>query len=253
MTAVPSRVKAGTFLQLLRCDRSGLAMLEFALSLPFFLAFGLFTIDLTRLSLAHLKVSQIALNLADNISRMGTTTQVQQLREVDVNDAFEAVRDQGAPIQFTARGRIILSSLENGVDGQRIHWQRCVGMKSGAGYDSGYGNATPYATAGSYSSSVSRASTPKGLSVPTGMGETGARVLAPPSSGVMFVEANYEFRPLFGSMFGWTSFGNSRIHYLASFIVRDNRDFGATAAVGMPLLMNPNPAATRATCDLYTT
>jgi Flp pilus assembly protein TadG len=219
------------------------AMVEFALTLPFFFAFGCMALDLTRYALAHLKVSQIALNLADNISRMGTNTQIQQLRELDINDAFEAVRDQGAGIRFTRQGRLTLSSLENGRDGQRIHWQRCIGQRSGTGWDSSYGTATPFTTAG-----TSTASGNIGVTT-TGMGPTGAVVTAPPGSGVMFVEANYEYIPMFGPMFGWVT-GRSRIHYVASFIVRDNRDYGNTTAA--PILQNSTVSpAPRATCNLY--
>ena len=66
-------------------------------------------------------------------------------------------------------------------------------------------------------------------------------VTAPSGSGVMFVEINYLYQPVVGS---WL-FGTSRIHYIASFIVRDNRDFSQ--------LYNPAPTATRSTCNLYAT
>ncbi len=233
------------FSRRLRHNRSGLAMLEFALIMPFFLGFGFLTLDLTRYALIHMKVSQITLNLADNISRMGTNSQIQQLRELDINDAFEAVRDQGAGIAFTTQGRLTLSSLENGRDGQRIHWQRCVGLKSGTGYDSSYGSATPLTTAG-----TTTAATNIGVTT-TGMGDSGSIVTAPAGSGVMFVEANYEYIPMFGAMFGWVS-PRSKIHYVASFIVRDNRDYGNTTAA--PILQNSTTSpAPRATCNLYTT
>jgi TadE-like protein len=251
-----SVIRLSSLLHRLRKNKSGVAALEFALTLPFFITFGAGAFDLSRYSLAHLKVSQIALNLADNTARMGDSNVagVQELWEYHVNDAFEAVRDQGANIAFTTQGRITLSSLENGVDGQRIHWQRCVGLKSGTGYDSSYGQATPYTTSGSKSTTgVARVSVPKGLSVPSGVGPAGAVILAPANAGVMFVEANYEFRPLFGPVFGvFTS--TNRIHYVASFLVRDNRDYTASATTGMPLLMNGGTSpAPRATCNLYTT
>ncbi len=55
----------------------------------------------------------------------------------------------------------------------------------------------------------------------------------------MFVEINYDYQPIVGQ---WL-FGAARIHYIASFVVRDNRDFVQ--------IYNPSPAATRATCNLY--
>jgi hypothetical protein len=72
------------------------------------------------------------------------------------------------------------------------------------------------------------------------MGPAGSMINAPEGSAVMFVEVNYLHTPYFRWLFN-----QSRIHYVASFIVRDARDLSR--------IYNPNPAATRATCNLYTT
>ena len=71
------------------------------------------------------------------------------------------------------------------------------------------------------------------------MGDAGSQVNAPTNGGVMFVEINYDYKPVVGT---WL-FGAMRIHYIASFIVRDNRDFAQ--------IYNPSPAATKSTCNLY--
>lgn len=221
-------------------DRSGVAMLEFALSLPIVLGLGLYGIETANLALINLKVSQITLALADNASRVGITNSLsqQQLREVDINDALQAARLQGAGINLTTNGRIILSSLENvkqtydSAAVQRIHWQRCIGQKSGAGYDSSYGTTTT--TAGTDNTQAT-----KGTDASTGMGDTGAKVIAPPNSAVMFVEVNYQYKPLVS----YGIFGPARVHYIASFIVRDRRVFTQ--------IFNPDPAATPSTCNLY--
>jgi Flp pilus assembly protein TadG len=222
------------FARLLRADRSGLALLEFALAFPVLLSSGLLAIDVTQLALVHMKVSQVALNLADNMSRMGLNNSLstQQVREIDVNDAFEAVRDQGAQIGLVQNGRVILSSLENATGTQAIHWQRCIGLKSGTNYDSSYG--TTAITDGTTQTGNA------GTAAPSGMGDAGSMVNAPVGSGVMFVEINYLYRPYFP----WLT-NQSRIHYAASFIIRDLRDFRQ--------IYNPNPAATKMTCNLYTT
>lgn len=225
----------------LRRDRSGVAMLEFAFATPLVLGIGCYGIETANLALINLRVSQIALALADNASRVGTysTLSTQQLREVDVNDIFAAARYQGAGINLTTNGRIILSSLENVQQSydtatvQRIHWQRCLGSKSGTGYDSSYGTTTT--TAGTTSASGNA-----GTTAASGMGDTGSMVTAPGGSGVMFVEVNYLTKPLFGN---WLT-SPARIHYIASFIVRDRRDFS--------MIYNPSPTATRMTCNLYT-
>lgn len=148
-------------------------------------------------------------------------------------------RYQGDGIDLTTNGRIILSSLENVQQSydtaavQRIHWQRCLGTKSGTGYDSTYGTTT---TAAGTTATLTNA----GSTATTGMGDTGAKVQAPGDSGVMFVEVNYLTKPLFGT---WLT-SPARIHYVASFIVRDRRDFAQ--------IYNPSPTATRMTCDKYT-
>jgi len=216
-------------------DTSGLAMLEFAFSAPLVLMIGLYGIETANQALVNLKVSQIALNLADNASRVGliNNANIEQLREIDLNDVLEAARNQGSGIGLTANGRITLSSLEKDSDGvQRIHWQRCIGAKSGANYDSSYGTTTPTAGTDTNASNA-------GTLAPDGMGDPGEKVQAPQNGGVMFVEINYDYKPVVGQ---WL-FGPARIHYIASFVVRDDRDFKQ--------IYNPSPAATRATCDTH--
>jgi Flp pilus assembly protein TadG len=235
------RAAVGSLLRALKRDRSGTAMLEFAFAAPLVLGVGCYGLETANLALINLRVSQIALALADNASRVGAFSGLssQQLREVDINDIFAAARYQGKGIDLTGNGRIILSSLEDVQQSydtapvQRIHWQRCLGVKNGTGYDSSYGTTT--ATAG-----TTATLTNAGTAATNGMGETGAQVNAPGGSGVMFVEINYLTKPLFGT---WLT-SPARVHYVASFIVRDRRDFGQ--------LYNPSPAATRMTCDKYT-
>lgn len=216
-------------------DKSGLALLEFAFSMPIVLMIGLYGIETANLALINLKVSQIALNLADNASRVGllNNVNIEQLREVDMNDVLYATRNQGDSIDLTTNGRVIVSSLEKNAAGvQRIHWQRCIGLKNGTGYDSSYGTTTTTAGTDTQTSNA-------GTLAASGMGDAGAEVNAPTSGGVMFVEINYLYQPVVGN---WL-FGSSRIHYIASYVVRDNRDFTQ--------IYNPSPAATRSTCNLY--
>jgi Flp pilus assembly protein TadG len=221
-------------------DRRGLALTEFALTAPIMITVGGYGLELANLSLSNMRVSQIAQNLADHGSRVGLTSSLAttQLRESDINDILIGARIDGAPIDLTTYGRVTLSSLENvqqswdTVAVQRIHWQRCIGLKRGAGFDSTYG--TTNTTAGTQASS-----TYAGTTAASGMGATGAKVSAPNGMGVMFVEINYAYQPLFGSLFVPTQ----TIAYTASFIVRDKRDYSK--------VYNPAPAATLSTCDLY--
>lgn len=224
-------------------DTSGLALLEFALSLPLILGAGMYALEAANLALANLRVNQIALNLADNASRVGLTSSlsVQQIREWDMNDVIQAARVQGAGIKLTTNGRIIISSLENVqqsydlVPVQRIHWQRCVGMMSGTGYDSSYG--TTSTTAGTDATVGNQ-----GTLAPLGIGNPTALVNAPVGAGVMFIELNFKYTPLVTAYF----VGTPRIHYVASFVVRsDKRDYSQ--------IFNPAPTVTPSTCDKYTT
>lgn len=226
-------------------DRSGLALLEFALSLPVVLGLGCYGLEISNLALLNLRISQIALNLADNASRVGTFSSLQtlQLREVDMNDVLQAARYQGSSINLTTNGRIIVSSLENvqqsydSTPTQRIHWQRCIGLKGSIAADAAYNSS--YGT--TLVNDGTDATAPNdGTLAPNGMGDTGSMVTAPAASGVMFVEINYLTKPLFGT---WLS-APARIHYIASYIVRDRRDFSQ--------IFNPSPTATRMTCNLYT-
>ncbi|WP_430634705.1 hypothetical protein [Sphingomonas hankookensis] len=130
-------------------------------------------------------------------------------------------------MQLTTNGRVTISSLEMKDGEQWIHWQRCVGLKRGAGYDSTFGAEGAGGTSG----------TPF-----HGMGE-GMRVKSPANSGVIFVEINYDYIPLISNYF----VGTRKLQQVASFIVRDNREFGSG-------ITNPAPAAgERMTCDRYTT
>lgn len=208
--------------------------------LPLFFLCGGGGLEYVNFGLAHLNVSQISASLADNASRVGlvNTLNVTQLREVDINDVLTATRLQGAGIKLTTNGRVTLSSLENVQQSydsspvQRIHWQRCIGAKSGTGYDSTYGTASKTAATDATQANA-------GTTMTAGMGDTGRKVSAPSAAGVMFVEVNYQYQPIFGTIF----ISPTVIHYSSSFIVRDNRDFSQ--------LYNPSPTATRYTCDLH--
>ncbi len=218
-------------------ERSGVAMLEFAFSMPMVLFIGLYGMEVSNLAITNLRVSQVALNLADNASRVGMDTGLPevQLREFDINDVLAGARVYGKSFKLAERGRITLSALTHDGVAQRIQWQRCLGLKRGAAWESHYG--TTSVTAGSDDTLAN-----KGTLRPLGMGPAGQVVNAPPMSGVMFVEVNYEYEPLIGVR--WISNGATRIHYIASFIVRDRRNFSQ--------IFNPAPTATRMSCDKFT-
>jgi Flp pilus assembly protein TadG len=229
-------------------------MMEFALVLPVLLIAGGYGVELSRLAITTMRISQIALTTADNVSRIGVGKDTQspyQVQEGEINDVLRGTQMMGASLKLTTFGRVTISSLENvqrdftsGTDDtqpvQRLHWQRCVGVRTGIGtpsvpnYDSSYGQATPLTTAGTDSTSSTSGPNSAGLG-------SSPVVTAPANSGVMFVEVNYQYQPLFGTMF----YRPQILHFTASFIVRDNRDFSqlfnTATALGTP---------TRSTCDV---
>jgi Flp pilus assembly protein TadG len=236
------------FASRLRHDRGGLAMIEFALSAPIVLGIGCYGTEMANLALVNMRVSQIALNLADNASRVGAFSSLttQQLREVDINDILQAARYQGTGINLTTNGRITISSLENVAQSydtqavQRIHWQRCLGAKSGTGFDGQF--KTNVATTAGSVAATSNSDTNRGYDLSGGITDNGtAAIMAPGGAGVIYVEINYRTTPLFGT---WLS-APQTIHYIASFVVRDRRDYSQ--------IYNPSPAVTPSTCNLYTT
>jgi hypothetical protein len=223
-----ARPRSRRLTKLLR-DRRGVAMLEFALTLPIVLPLGLYAVELCNFGLRQLQLSQATLTLADNMSRVGVDTNMatQQLREVDINEVMEGLRLQTAGLALTTRGRITISSLEVKNGQQWIHWQRCIGAKRAPEFDSSYGKEGDGGVSG----------TPF-----KGMGAANQLVKSPDRAAVIFVEVNYDYQPLITRYF----LGESKISQVASFIVRDNRELDRG-------ITDPAPAApVRMTCDRYT-
>lgn len=243
MTAIARLPRRSRPWRQLAADRSGVALIEFAFTLPLVLGVSLYGVETASLALANLRVSQIALNLADNASRVGlsNSSNRQELREVDLTDVLTGARLQGEQLGLTTYGRITLSSLEEFNGKQYIHWQRCIGLKSGAGWDSRYGTTAIDNGIGTKTYDLDKNKI-DGTEVKDGMGPDGAKVTAPESSGVMFVEIDYEYQPVVSSL--WMPEGYNRIHYTASLIVRDRRIFDR--------VFNPAPKAAAMTCDKHT-
>ena len=106
---------------------------------------------------------------------------------------------------LATRGRIVLTSLERdtATGKQYIHWQRCRGALA---RNSAYGND----------------SNRNGLSGPaiTGMGSGAQKITAKTGSAVMYAEAFYEHRGLFGDLY----VANVVMQREAAYIVRDDRN-----------------------------
>lgn len=199
--------------QRLHSDQSGLALIEFAYSLPLLMVLSMSGLEIANLAIAHMRVSQIAMLVADNASRERTS-----IDETDINEIFTGAALVGNNIKnFKANTRIFLSDLEpNGLTGtkagQFIRWQRCWGSGS---FTSSYGVAGNGSTDGSMAA---------------GMGPTGKQITSGSGTAVMFVEVAYTYQPLISN----TLFGNKVIRYNSAFNVRERTDQVMKNASSLP-------------------
>lgn len=204
-------------LRRLRQCASGVAMTEFALGAPLLLSAGLWGVETANFAVTNMKVGQLAVHLADNASRIGDTSTLQErkLFEEDLTDVLVGASVQAGPaLDLFQHGRVIISSVEiwnpsshcnpsgctgNGQsDGvQYLAWQRCKGALA---RNSAYGN--------------------QNQALPSGIGPAGQEVSATAESPVIFVEVYYDYQPLIE--LPWTS--PATISSTAAFMVRDSRD-----------------------------
>lgn len=209
------------FARRLKIDRSGLAMIEFAYTAPFFVLLLGGGVELANFATTHMRISQTAVSLADNASRakQGVVSGMPRMREVDVNEAFQAANLQSSDLQLNARARLILSSVEVNPDGgQWIHWQRCFGQ-------------------GAFNSSYGRQGDGASGTAIAGVGPTGRTIAAETGFAVMFVEVVYEYRPLIME----SIVGRTVIRKTAAMMVRDQRELTTG-------ITNPSPAAAINSC-----
>jgi hypothetical protein len=211
----------------LAASRSGVAATEFALALPFLLGTGLMGMEVANRAIVEMQISQLAAQIADNASRVGDTSTLQDRKvyENDINDLLLGAGIQGGNrIDLYEHGRVIISSLEvvpGSDDQQYIHWQRCHGAKQAI---SSYGEEGDGLT-GNF----------------PGMGPAGEEVWAFPDEAVMFVEISYDYQSLVGETFGFSD----EVHATASFTVRDDRDL---TQIYQRDASNPDPIAS---CDTF--
>ncbi|QYU69406.1 pilus assembly protein [Leptolyngbya sp. 15MV] len=200
---------ARVFARRLRRSNSGVALIEFAFSLPVFVMLLLGGLEVANLALAHLRVNQIAMTVADNAGRVRTG-----IDESHIYEVFAGADLVGQPIAFRDNGRIVLSSLEpNGQaganEGQMINWQRCHGSldvppRYGV-QNTGRTNST----------------------LANGMGPAGNRIISADNTAVMFVEVTYIYRPV---MFTGLGTGTREIRYESAFNVRERTNQNITNA-----------------------
>lgn len=202
-------IPAGSLFRPLAQDASGLAMIEFAFAAPLLLVLGLGGIEAANYAVASLRVSQIAMTVADNAGRVRTA-----LDENDINDIMSGGKMIGSGINFAANGRIILSDLEQrttttGSGGvgtkttanpngyrQFIRWQRCAGDLE---IQSAYGK--PLTAAGAAVTNLDDTTNADHGAVETAsaldyMGAATNPISAATGTAVMFVEVAYTYQPV---------------------------------------------------------
>jgi hypothetical protein len=211
----------------LRDCRSGLAYVEFAMSLPVLLTLGLFGLETANFAMAHLRVSNIAMMTADNAARIRDT-----IDEADVTDLLTGAKETGAGINFAQNGRIILSDLERTPTGnnQWIRWQRCDGALNYTNPETRWrprnqgGTAITNGTEIYLSDRVTAtpaasASSPAATPTFASMG-TGITIAATSGTAVMVVEVVYNYQPIIPNSF----LSGRQIRYESAFNVRQRVD-----------------------------
>jgi Flp pilus assembly protein TadG len=198
-------------------DQSGVAMIEFALTLPIVVVLGLGALETANLALAHLRVSQIAMTVADNAGRVTSA-----IDEVDIVEVFAGAESVGQAIDFQQNGRVVLSSLQDNMNtnatlrGPMINWQRCFGS---------------LAVAPSYGREG------KGRSDATlrpGMGPAGREIAALANTAVMFVEVSYNYQPMVKAVLR-----PQVIRYESAFNVRERTLLNITNTTGRAVATCP--------------
>lgn len=216
----------------LRKDTRAVAATEFALVSPLLLTAGLWGLESAYLAITHMKVSQVAMQVADNASRIGDTSMLQDRRiyESDINDLLYGSNLQAGPdLDIYEHGRIIISSLQvepgSDPDQQYIEWQRCKGKKS-------------------HTSSYGIEGEGKGDPSFVGMGPSGKEIFAvSENEAVMFVEVAYDYQPLVSSVF--VDSKAMTISVYAAFNVRDDRDL---SQIYQEDALSPDPVSA---CNVY--
>jgi len=183
--------------------------------------------ELANYSIMSMRISALALQVADNASRIGEGDPMakKKISEAQINDLLQGALAQGGnlnvngtyvekptsgPSTVRNKARIIISSLEPDPDPARIdrnyiHWQRCYGLAT---------DFTPkYGTQGNDNL--------------VGMGPAGRQVYAPPGSGIVFVELYYRYEPIFpvAQLESIGLPGYRSINAVAAMVVRDDRDY----------------------------
>lgn len=207
------------FARRLRDNASGVAMLEFGFMVPIFVLMCVGGSELTNFITVKMRMSQIALQIADNAARIGSGSPLaaKVITETDVNDVFIGAQLESGLLNLRTNGRVFLSNVEPdpaNAGKYRITWQRCYGLKTAL--------TRQYGAAGDSNRAF--------------FGPDNKRAMALPDNATMMVELRYQYRPLIKT--AWVPEAN--IVEVASMAVRDRRNLNSAP--------NNTAGATIATC-----
>lgn len=193
---------------------NGVAMVEFAFVAPLLLLLILGGVELANFALAHMRVNQIAVTVADNAGRVNTA-----IDEANIHEIFAGAALLGNSIDFKSNGRVVLSSLQdnkqNGnAKGQVINWQRCWGDLD---IDPAYGEEGD----GRWDATLKN-----------GLGKGNNKIASGGDTAVMFVEVSYNYQPLVGDE--W--FDKPQIRAESAFNVRSRKNNNMNNAQALEVL-----------------
>jgi Flp pilus assembly protein TadG len=203
--------KLMSFFKRLRSNQSGVALIEFAYVLPILVPMTMWGGELANYAMVKMRISQVALQIADNASRIGegSTLAAKQVTEANVNDVLTGAGIQASALNIYTNGRVYVSSVEpvanpNTTARFKIAWQRCRGS---GGQPSLYGA--------------------QGATNLTGIGPTGRKAVAPDTGILIFAQVSYRYQPIFGTT--WSP--PVDMTEIAAVLVRDSRNTGLPSAV----------------------
>lgn len=218
------RHRRRALLRELRGCKSGLALTEFAFSLPILLALSLYGFETANLAIAHLRISNIATLTADNAARVRDS-----IDEANVVELMTGSKMTGNSIRFAQNGRIMLTDFERHTDGRQwIRWQRCDGQLN---VNSNYGrpkrsngadivNGTEIYQANRTTLSDATQRSDPANSTLTAVGPAGRQISAASGTAVMVVEVVYNYQPIVSERL----FGPIQIRYESAYSVRQRSD-----------------------------
>jgi hypothetical protein len=193
------------FLARLRADTSALSLVEFALTMPVITALGMYGTEVAYMSSVNMQVSQLAVQVADNASRMeqtNTSSVSPTVSEADITSVLYGATKQGGAFNFAANGRVIPLQPGDELILQAIH---------------------PLATLHRHAHHLGLGLWRAGTVLTSGLGSGTTKISAASGSAVMFVEVWYKYKGLFGTLFVQPTL----FKHESAFLIRDDRNISA--------------------------